>query len=59
MRVNRFGLVISRFGPSGSFIILGDRVTSRLADLKLGKPLSGFPAPSAKPPATDPGSRRD
>jgi len=43
------GLVISRFGVTGSFIIPGDRVAARLADLKAGKPLSGFPAPDAKP----------
>lgn len=44
------GVIISRFGPSGSFIIPGDCVASRLADLRAGKPLSGFPAPAAKPP---------
>ncbi len=44
------GVIISRFGPSGSFIIPGDCVASRLAGLKAGKPFSGFPAPAAKPP---------
>ena len=43
------GLVISRFGVTGSFIIPGDRVAARLADLKAGKPLSGFPTPTANP----------
>jgi S1-C subfamily serine protease len=44
------GVIISRFGPSGTFIIPGDCIASRLADLKSGKPLSSFPAPTAKPP---------
>jgi RNA polymerase sigma factor (sigma-70 family) len=51
------GLVISRFGVTGSFIIPGDRVAARLADLKAGKPLAGFPAPAANPPAS--GARRE
>ncbi len=46
------GLVISRFGVTGSFIIPGDRVAARLADLKAGKPLAGFPAPAANPRAS-------
>jgi S1-C subfamily serine protease len=37
------GVIISRFGPSGSFIIPGDCIASRVADLKVGKPLSSFP----------------
>jgi serine protease Do len=48
------GLVISRFGVTGSFIIPADRVAARLIDLKVGKPLSGFPSPSAQPAATVP-----
>jgi S1-C subfamily serine protease len=51
------GVIISRFGPTGSFIIPGDRVAARLADLKVGKPLSGFPAPAANSPAS--GTRRE
>jgi serine protease Do len=50
------GVIISRFGPSGSFIIPGDRVASRLADLKAGKPFPGFPVRAAKPPATASGA---
>jgi hypothetical protein len=45
------GLVISRFGVTGSFIIPADRVGARLADLREGKPLAGFPAPRAQPAA--------
>jgi S1-C subfamily serine protease len=45
------GLVISRFGVPGSFIIPGDRVAARLDDLKAGKQLSDFPSPSAQPAA--------
>jgi S1-C subfamily serine protease len=37
------GLVIARFGVSGSFIIPGDVIAARLADLKAGKPLPAFP----------------
>jgi S1-C subfamily serine protease len=33
------GVIISRFGPSGSFIIPADHVASRLAALRAGKPL--------------------
>jgi S1-C subfamily serine protease len=51
------GLVISRFGPTGSFIIPGDRVAARLADLRAGKPLSGFPTPSTPPAAAPPNTR--
>jgi hypothetical protein len=48
------GLVISRFGVTGSYIIPADRVAARLADLKAGKPLSGFPAPAAQPASAAP-----
>ena len=48
------GLVISRFGATGSYIIPGDRVAARLADLKAGKPLSGFSAPAAQPVSAAP-----
>jgi S1-C subfamily serine protease len=41
------GLVIGRFGPTGSFIIPADVVAARLDDLKEGKPLSGFSTPAA------------
>jgi serine protease Do len=53
------GLVISRFGHTGSYIIPGDRVAARLADLKVGKPLSGFTKPAAKPPVPAPDARRE
>jgi S1-C subfamily serine protease len=53
------GLVISRFGPNGSFIIPADCVVSRLADLKAGKPLPGFAKSAAKPPALPSDSRRE
>jgi hypothetical protein len=48
------GLVISRFGARGSFIIPADRVAAWLIGLKAGKPLSGFPSPSAQPAAAAP-----
>jgi NAD(P)-dependent dehydrogenase (short-subunit alcohol dehydrogenase family) len=51
------GLVIRRFGATGSYIIPGDRVAARIADLRLGKPLSGFPTPSAQPAAAAPSPR--
>ncbi len=51
------GLVISRFGVPGSFIIPADRVAARLTDLRAGKPLSGFPTPSAQPAAVAPSAR--
>ena len=51
------GVIISRFGPSGSFIIPGDRIASRLAALRAGKPLSSFPTPTAKPLAPASGAR--
>jgi hypothetical protein len=51
------GLVIRRFGATGSYIIPGDRVAARIADLRLGKPLSGFPTPSAQPAAAVPSPR--
>ena len=53
------GVIISRFGNSGSFIIPGDRVASRLADLRSGKPLSSFPTPTAKPPAPAAGAQSE
>jgi hypothetical protein len=53
------GLVISRFGPTGSYIIPGDRIAARLADLKVGKPLSGFTIPAARPPVPAPDARRE
>jgi hypothetical protein len=43
------GLVISRFGPTGSYIIPGDCIAARLTDLMSGKPLSGFPVQPAAP----------
>jgi NAD(P)-dependent dehydrogenase (short-subunit alcohol dehydrogenase family) len=51
------GLVIMRFGATGSYIIPGDRVAARIADLRLGKPHSGFPTPSAHPAAAAPSPR--
>ncbi len=53
------GAIISRFGPSGSFIIPGDCVASRLADLKAREPLSGFSPPTAKQPAPASSERRE
>jgi serine protease Do len=52
------GLVISRFGVTGSYIIPADRVAARLVDLRAGKPLSGFPAPAVKPLAPASGAPR-
>ena len=51
------GVIISRFGNSGSFIIPGDRVASRLAHLRSGKPLSKYPTPAAKPLAPASGAQ--
>jgi S1-C subfamily serine protease len=48
------GLVISRFGVTGSFIIPSDRVAARLAELREGKTLSNFPTPSAQSAAAAP-----
>jgi serine protease Do len=53
------GLVISRFGVTGSYIIPADRIAARLADLRAGKPLSGFPAPAVKSSAPASRARRE
>lgn len=47
------GLVIRRFGPTGSLVIPADRIVARLADLKAGKPLSGFSNRAAEAPRQD------
>ena len=49
------GLVIRRFGGTGSYIIPGDRVAARIADLRLGKaapigPVDGLDDLGPRPP---------
>jgi S1-C subfamily serine protease len=53
---NVIGLIISRFGVVGSYLIPADHIIARLAELKLGKPLPGFSSTS-KNVATDADSK--